>query len=184
LWSPRWWRSRSWPVSYTVWHWRYLTILQNILVKVKKCPCAFFWTEHHARKAFRGSGGIAPRILVLGTRWKWAISFKPWPLYPQGKSPWYPLDNTGIAQWYSVGLWAGWSGFRVPAAVGNFSLHRRVQTGYRNHPHSYPTVTRGSFPGDKAIEAWSWPLISIRCRGQECLELYLHSPNMPSWGDA
>jgi hypothetical protein len=21
------------------------------------------------------------------------VSFKPWPLYPQGKSPWYPFDN-------------------------------------------------------------------------------------------
>jgi len=26
--------------------------------------------------------------------------------------------------------------------------------------------TRGSFPGGKATEAWSWPATSISCRGQ------------------
>jgi hypothetical protein len=34
-----------------------------------------------------GSECIAPRILDLGTRWKWALSFN-----PRGKSPWYPLE--------------------------------------------------------------------------------------------
>jgi hypothetical protein len=32
-------------------------------------------------------------ILDLGSRWRWVISFTPWPLYPQGKSPRYPLDR-------------------------------------------------------------------------------------------
>jgi hypothetical protein len=38
-----------------------------------------------------GSGGKAPRILDLGTRWRWVVSFTTRPLYPQGKIPWYPL---------------------------------------------------------------------------------------------
>jgi hypothetical protein len=38
-------------------------------------------------------GGIAPRILDLGIRWSWVVSFTPRPLYSQGKSPWYPLDR-------------------------------------------------------------------------------------------
>jgi hypothetical protein len=42
-------------------------------------------------KNYWGSGGIAPRILHLGTRWRWVISFSPRPLYPQGKSPRYSL---------------------------------------------------------------------------------------------
>jgi len=33
----------------------------------------------------------------------------------------------------------------------------------------------------KAAEVWSWPLTSIYCPVQECVELYLHSPNSPSW---
>jgi hypothetical protein len=43
-------------------------------------------------KAYWG-GGIAPRILDLGTIWRWVVSFTPRVLYPQGKSSWYPLDR-------------------------------------------------------------------------------------------
>jgi hypothetical protein len=32
-------------------------------------------------------------ILDLGSRWRWMVSFVPWPRYPQGKGPWYPLDR-------------------------------------------------------------------------------------------
>jgi hypothetical protein len=48
-------------------------------------PCAS--TEHHAMKTYRGSGRIAPRILDLGTKWKWVISFTSRPLYREGRSP-------------------------------------------------------------------------------------------------
>jgi hypothetical protein len=52
--------------------------------KVKLSLCL---TKHHATKAYRRSGGIAPRIL-------WSRhSFTLRALYPQGKSPWYPLDR-------------------------------------------------------------------------------------------
>jgi len=52
------------------------------------------------------------------------------------------------------------------------------------YPGSYPLGTRSSFPGGKAVGAWSWPLNSIWCRGQEYVELYLHSPSTFSWHDA
>jgi hypothetical protein len=55
--------------------------------------------------------------------------------------------GTGIAQWYSAGLRAGWSGVRVPIVGGNLSLHPRAQTGSGTHPASYTMGTRGSFPG-------------------------------------
>jgi hypothetical protein len=86
----------------------------------------------------------------------------------------------GIAQRYIAGLRAVWSGVRVPAECGNFSLHHRVQTCSGVHPASYPVGTRGSFPGNKSAEAWSWPLTFIYYRDQECVELYLQSPNTPS----
>jgi len=38
------------------------------------------------------------------------------------------------------------------AGAGNFSLHRRVQTGSGAHPASYLVGTRGSFPGVKRSE--------------------------------
>jgi hypothetical protein len=39
------------------------------------------------------SGGIDPRILDLGTRWRWVVSFMFRPFYTQGKSPWYLLHR-------------------------------------------------------------------------------------------
>jgi len=53
----------------------------------------FILTEHHAMKAYWESGGIAPRILELGTRWRWVVSFAPRPLYTQGKSRWYTTSR-------------------------------------------------------------------------------------------
>jgi hypothetical protein len=43
-------------------------------------------------KTYWGKRSIAPRILDLGTRWRWVVSFTPRPLYPQGKRLRYPLD--------------------------------------------------------------------------------------------
>jgi hypothetical protein len=40
-------------------------------------------------KAYWGSGGIAPRILDLGTRWKWSVSL-PAALQPR-KEPLVPI---------------------------------------------------------------------------------------------
>jgi hypothetical protein len=57
---------------------------EPVVAKLKVCLCAL--TEHHAVKAYWGSGCIAPRILGLDTRWRRAVSFTHRPLYPQGKS--------------------------------------------------------------------------------------------------
>jgi hypothetical protein len=40
-----------------------------------------------------GSGCIDSHFLDLGTSWRWVVNFTPRPLYPQGKSPQYPLDR-------------------------------------------------------------------------------------------
>jgi len=73
---------------------------ENVVVKVKLSLCL---TKSHVVKTcpllnsaprhedLWVSGGIAPRILNLGTRWRWVVSFAPQPLYPQGKSPRFPL---------------------------------------------------------------------------------------------
>jgi hypothetical protein len=44
-------------------------------------------------KAYWRSGGISPRILDLGTRLRWVVSFTTQPLHPQGKSTWYLLER-------------------------------------------------------------------------------------------
>lgn len=34
-----------------------------------------------------------PHILDFGTKWRWIVGFTLWPLYPQIKTFWYPLDR-------------------------------------------------------------------------------------------
>jgi len=56
-------------------------------------------------------------------------------------------------------------------STGNFSLHHRIQNGSGTHTASYPTGTRGSFPGGKASgrEADHSPPSSAEVK--ECVEL-------------
>jgi hypothetical protein len=56
--------------------------------------------------------------------------------------------GAGIAQWYSAGLWSGWSWVWVLAGAGNSLIHC-VWSGSGAHPASYPVGTRGSFSGGK-----------------------------------
>jgi hypothetical protein len=70
---------------------------------------------------------------------------------------------------------------RVPVGAGNFSLGHSAQTGSQAHPSSYTMGSGGSFLGDEASGAWSWPLTSVWCRGQEYVELHLYTPNTSSW---
>jgi len=44
-------------------------------------------------EAYSGNEDIAPLILNLGPIWSLVVSLMPWPLYPQGKSSWYPLNR-------------------------------------------------------------------------------------------
>jgi hypothetical protein len=62
--------------------------------KVKmKLSLGCILTENHAMKAYWGVEVQLHPFFDLGNRWRWLMSFTPRPLYPQGKSPWYPLDK-------------------------------------------------------------------------------------------
>jgi hypothetical protein len=69
------------------------------------------------------------------------------------------LTEAGKSRDSLVGIALGYrlddrgSRFRFPAGAGNFSLHHRVQNGSGAQPASYPMVTGGSFPRDKAAAA-------------------------------
>jgi hypothetical protein len=54
--------------------------------------CSLLWAPCH--EGALGNRDIAPRILELGTRWRWVVSFKRRPLYPQEKSRRHPLDRS------------------------------------------------------------------------------------------
>jgi hypothetical protein len=40
-----------------------------------------------------GGVEVYSTILDLSNRWRLVVSFKAQPLYPWGKSPWYPLER-------------------------------------------------------------------------------------------
>jgi hypothetical protein len=87
-------------------------------------------------------------------------------------------------EFYLGGLDDRGSRVRFSAGAGNFSPHHRVQNGSGAHPASYQMNTRGSFPGGKAVGAWSWPLTPSSAEVKEWVELYLHSSNTPTWRGA
>jgi hypothetical protein len=55
-------QKQGWTVSHCCYE-----LLVKAKVKVKFSLCL---TKHYDMRAYWGSGGIAPRILDLGTRWK------------------------------------------------------------------------------------------------------------------
>jgi hypothetical protein len=72
-----------------------LLLIQYNLSKGEGNVFPVLLTEHTAMKTYWASGVfIAPCILHLDTTWRWVVSFTPRPLYPQGKSLWYPLDRS------------------------------------------------------------------------------------------
>jgi len=72
-------------------------------------------------------------------------------------------------------------GVRIQARAENFSLHHRVQTG---HSASYSMGNMGSVLGVErpGREADHSPPTSAEVK--EGVELYIHSPNTPSWHGA
>jgi hypothetical protein len=71
-------------------------------------------------------------------------------------------SSVGIATGYGLEGRAS-----VPGWGKRFSLLHVVQTDSGVHPASYPMGKGGSLPVCKAARAWSWPLTSIYCQGQE-----------------
>jgi hypothetical protein len=100
-------------------------------------------------RSFRASSNIS-RVIICKKTNKSSVTFFDRSV---GIVLGYRLDDLGSRVWFLVG-------------AGNFSLHHRVQNISGAHPASYPMGTRGSFPGGKVDEAWSWPLSFIYHQGQ------------------
>jgi hypothetical protein len=80
-------------------------------------------------KAYWGSGGIAARILDLGTRWRWVVSFTPRPLYPQRKNP--------STHW--IGGWEG------PRGGLDAVVKRKIPGPYRDSKPNHPVRSSASY---------------------------------------
>jgi len=73
-------------------------------------------------KTYCRSGGIAPCILKLSTRWS--------ELYPWGKSPQYPMDR----RLDGPQSWSGHSGEKkFPAPARNQTLESQLSSPQPNH---------------------------------------------------
>jgi hypothetical protein len=83
-------------------------------------------------------------------------------------------------------LRSGRSGFQgsIPGGCWEFFSSPPRPERLGAHPASYPMGTRASFPGVKqpGREADHSPPSSAEVK--ECVELYLHSANTPSWRGA
>jgi len=60
-----------------------------------------------------------------------------------------------------------------------FAPASRPALGQTRPPIQWVPRGGGSFPGGVATGTWRWPLISIQCRSEEYVELYLHSSALP-----
>jgi hypothetical protein len=60
-----------------------LVLFYKVQVKVKLSLCFNWATRHEGVLGWRYSS----------THWRWVVTFKPRPLYPQGKNPWFPLNR-------------------------------------------------------------------------------------------
>jgi hypothetical protein len=93
--------------------------------------------------------------------------------------------SPGTAQWYSVRLRAVWSGVRVPAGAGNFSLHRRCVSIPALGPNQPPIQW---VPGALSLgvkqpgcEAENSPPSNAEVKMRGAMPPF---PNTPSWRDA
>jgi hypothetical protein len=95
-------------------------------------------TKHHAKKTYWGKWGMAPRIFDFSTRWRRVVSFTPRPLYPQGKSPWYPLDRRLRGPQSRSGRGGEEKNFQSPPGIEPYNLDR---------PDRSPALYRLSYHG-------------------------------------
>jgi hypothetical protein len=132
-------------------------------IKVKE-KMSLYLTKHHTMKTYWGSGGIAQRILNVGTRWRWVVSFTPWPpLCPWGKEPPIPISRR----------------------LGGLQIQSGHSELQKNPRGPLSLLSNGySFPGGKAagvVKLTTHLHLEPRSRMRGAIPPL---PNMPSWSGA
>jgi hypothetical protein len=122
-----------------------------------------------------------------GTRWRWMVSFTSRPLYPQGKSPYYPLDR----EW--VGPRAGLDAVskrKIPNLLRDSNSDRsgRSQSPYQlSYPGSFITddkslnwTVTGYGLDDRGSVPSRGRLLSSPCPDLLCVTVSLSDQSPPS----
>jgi hypothetical protein len=92
----------------------YKTRIRTKYIKVKVKVMSLCLTKHHAMKTYRRSGGVAPCILDLSTRWEWSDS-RPVHFTPKERAP----------VTYGLGGWVG------PSSILDAVVKRKIPSLYR-----------------------------------------------------
>jgi hypothetical protein len=120
-------------------------------LKVKLSLCL---TKHHAMNTYWESGGIAPRILNLGTRYKWVVSFTPLSLYSGARS----LGSHWIGGWVS----------------SRFSLNAVAKTeNVKTTPVGNLSRSSSPYPGHYTV--WATSALPIDCMQYKLNLLFMWS---------
>jgi hypothetical protein len=82
-------------------------------------------------KAYCWSGGIAPHILDLSTRWKWVASFMSLLLFPPWKEPLVPTGQED--GWAPKPVWTQWCREKFPAPVRTWTPNRPASSPMLYH---------------------------------------------------
>ena len=93
----------------------------------------------HVKKAYGGSGGIAPRILKFDIIWRLVVSFRSQPLYTytRGKSSLCPFYKR--LSWGPVAVWNMWKRERSLAPASKRVASLRLSNTQPRHYTNYAT---------------------------------------------
>jgi hypothetical protein len=112
-----------------------------------------------------------PRFLDLGTSWRWVVSFTPRLLYPQWKSPQYPLHRRLCGPQSRSG-WHGEVKSLAPTRI-------RTLTPWSSSPLPAAILTELSWLSLKHSFLWIC-LVSILQYGYNFLQTDLHTETQPT----
>jgi hypothetical protein len=152
-------------------------------------------------KTYYGNGAIATCLLNLCTRWRWVVSFTPLRLYPSEliiqlyNGIHKPMDvcaflpdvcsvmsrDSSVRIATSYGLNDRMIGVRFPPGAGNFTVSRPA---LRPTQPPIQWVPGTLSPGVKRSGREGYHLPPSSAEVKECVELYLHYPNMAPWRGA
>jgi hypothetical protein len=153
-------KARHWSLSWAICNWAKPTHL----IALRSIPILSFHLRLGLQSGLFLSGFVVSHIdvnlkmnRIIDPEVTWLFFLQMQLLLAIGD---IPLQVNKIRDSWATGWMIGVLGFDSRRGLGVFLFTTASRTTLGPHPASYPTVTRGSFPGGKADGEWSWPLTS------------------------